>query len=91
VKSIRVLGTVELKKDEPGILEACRVLGADLRIFSNEEIHKVQDQFVGSQFVQSTVGVTAVSEPCAYLSGGEIIVGKTAIHGVTIAVARGKL
>lgn len=88
LKSIRSIATIELKKDEPGILESCQVLGTKLRIFTADEIRQVQDRFSGSPFVQSQIGVSAVSEPCAYLSGGEIIVGKTAIGGITIAVAK---
>jgi cobalt-precorrin 5A hydrolase len=41
-----------------------------------------------SGFVLSKVGVTAVAEPCAHLLGGDIIVRKKAINGITIAVAR---
>ena len=87
-ESIRSIATIELKKDEPGILESCRALGAELRIFTAAEIRQVQDRFSGSPFVESQVGVSAVSEPCAYLSGGNIIVGKTAIDGITIAIAK---
>ncbi len=89
LKSIRSIATIELKKDEPGILESCQALEAELRIFTADEIRQVQDRFSGSPFVQSQVGVSAVSEPCAYLSGGDIIVEKTAIDGITIAVAKG--
>ena len=91
VKSICSIATIELKKDEPGILDACQTLGAELRIFAPDEIRQVQDRFSGSLFVESQVGVSAVSEPCAYLSGGDLIIGKTAINGITIAVARGRL
>ncbi len=90
LKSIRSLATAAAKKDEPGILKTCELLGAKLHIFSNDDIHAVQDQFAASPFVQSTIGVTAVCEPCAYLAGGEIIIPKTAMNGITIAVARKK-
>ena len=79
---------MELKKDEVGIFEACKALSAKFKIFTNEEIQTVQDQFSASTFVQSKVGVTAVCEPCAYLAGREIIVGKTTVNGITIVVVK---
>ena len=49
----------------------------------------VQDKFKKSTFVNSTIGVSSVCEPCAYISGGELIVGRTAINGITIAISKG--
>jgi len=87
-KSIRSLATIELKKNEPGLHEACQVLNCDLKIYSEEKIASVQDKFETSQFVQETTGVASVCEPCAYLSGDELIVNKTVIDGITIAVSK---
>lgn len=88
LKSVKGAGTAEIKKDEEGIMSACREIGCTLRIFSNTEIEKVQDRFKGSSFVESAAGVRSVAEPCAYLLSSNIIVGKTACNGVTIAVSR---
>lgn len=88
LKSIRSIATIEVKKDEVGIIETCNVLNCELKIYTIEEIRDVQHLFLASEYVQSKVSVTAVCEPCAYLAGGEIIVGKTVINGVTIAVAK---
>ena len=88
LSSIRSIATTEIKQEEPGILEAVNRLGAELRIFTHSQIRSVQDRFVRSEFVERTIGVSAVSEPCAYLAGGDVIVGKIAMHGVTVAVAR---
>jgi cobalt-precorrin 5A hydrolase len=88
LNSIKTIATIEMKQDEVGIIETCHELGCELKIHLNEEIHKVQHLFPASELVQSAVGVTAVCEPCAYLAGGELIVGKTVVDGVTVAVAR---
>jgi len=88
LKSIKGAGTAEIKKDEEGIKGACREIGCTLSIFSNSDIEKVQHEFKGSSFVESVAGVKSVAEPCAYLLGGKIIVGKTAYNGVTVAVSR---
>ena len=91
--SIRSLATVEAKRDEAGIIEAAKQLGAELRIFSTQDIQAVQAQFAASEFVKRTLGITAVSEPCAVLAarGGMLLVPKTAISGVTVAVAQDNL
>ena len=87
LSSIKSISSIELKKDELGLLEACRELNQELKIFTADAIISVQDRFTASSFVSSIVGVTGVCEPCAFLAGGEIIVPKTASDGVTIAVA----
>jgi cobalt-precorrin 5A hydrolase len=88
INSIKAIATIEIKKDEPGILETCETLGCELKIYTTDQIKQVQHLFSQSQFVQSQIGIPAVCEPCAYLAGGEIIVKKTALDGVTVAVAR---
>lgn len=88
MKSIKSVATVDVKSDEQGIIEACRALGCPMQIFSRTEISKVENRFAASDFVRSSIGVTSVCEPCAYLTGGEIIVHKTVINGITIALAK---
>ena len=88
LNAINTIASVEVKKDEPGLIEACSQLNRPLKIFTTEEIRKVQDQFAKSEFVESIIGVTGVSEPCAHLAGGEIIIHKHAVDGVTVAVAK---
>ncbi|GIM28185.1 hypothetical protein CPJCM30710_08510 [Clostridium polyendosporum] len=88
IQSIKNIGTVDVKKDEKGLIEACKELKRDLKIFLRDEIEKVQHKFKSSSFVKSQIGVTSVAEPCAYLLGGEIIIRKTAVDGVTVSVAK---
>lgn len=86
--SIAALSTIQIKKDDPGIEDAGREMDCPVSYFSQEEIQGVQHQFSESQWVSQSVGVTSVCEPCAWLSGGPIIVNKTVIDGITIAVGR---
>jgi cobalt-precorrin 5A hydrolase len=88
LNSIRTIASVDVKKDEAGIIEACKKLGCTMTIFTREEIGKVQDQFEGSDFVKANIGVASVCEPCAILAGGEMIISKTVKNGITIAVAK---
>ena len=87
-KSIKSIGTVEVKKKEQGIIEASKHYNCPLKIFSIEEIKAVEDNFEKSQFVKNTIGVFSVAEPCAYLLGGKFISMKTKHNGITISITK---
>lgn len=87
-KSIKDMATVEIKKDEEGIISASRHYNSPLKIFTIEELKKVEDKFEGSDFVKKTIGVSCVSEPCAYLLGGEILSSKSKHNGITISISK---
>jgi len=89
INSIKQIATVDVKQDEIGIIEACKNLKCEMMIISREAIKVVQDKFNKSSFVEDTIGVSSVCEPCAYISGGELIVRRTAINGITIAISKG--
>lgn len=88
MRSIKTLATVDVKQEEAGILEACRELGCELAIFSREQLKEVEHLYTASSFVKSQIGVSSVCEPCACLAGGQLIVPKTALEGITIAMAK---
>jgi len=88
IRSIKAIASIDLKKDEKGIIETCEYLGCSFVVFSADDIKSIQYRFKKSVFVESKVGVASVCEPCACLAGGEMIVGKTCIDGVTVAVGR---
>ena len=87
-KSIKEMATVELKKHEQGIIYVSKHYDCPLRIYTIEELQEVESLFEGSQFVKDTIGVSSVSEPCAYLLGGEIHLGKSKHNGITISIAK---
>ncbi|MBZ9687087.1 cobalt-precorrin 5A hydrolase [Clostridium estertheticum] len=89
IKCIKQIATVDVKQDEVGIIDACKYLNCEMVIISRETIKVVQDKFSKSAFVEDTIGVSSVCEPCAYISGGDLIVGRTAINGITIAISKG--
>lgn len=86
--SIRAIGTVEVKKDEEGIIEAARYFNCSIKIFTIEEIKNIEDKFEKSQFVKDTIGVYSVSEPSAYLLGGKLIKEKSKYNGITISISK---
>jgi len=88
IRSIKAAGTVDIKSDEIGIIEACKELGCNMAVFDRASIGKVEHLFASSDFVKSKVGVSSVCEPCAHLLGGRLIVPKTSINGITIAVSK---
>lgn len=86
--SIGSIATIELKKDEAGIIQASKYFNCPLKIFTVEEIKEVEDKFSKSQFVKDTVGVYSVSGPVAFLQGGKIISEKSKHNGITISISK---
>lgn len=87
-KGIKAMGTVEVKKDEQGIIEAAKHFNCPMKIFTINEIKEVEDKFDKSQFVKDTIGVYSVSEPTAYLLGGKLITKKSKHNGITISISK---
>ncbi|MFD3158434.1 cobalt-precorrin 5A hydrolase [Haloimpatiens sp. FM7330] len=85
-RSVKVVSTVEIKKNEKAIINLAQFLNADLKIFLVEEIRKIQHKYVGSNFVEKAIGIRAVCEPCVELSKAKIIVEKQKCEGMTISI-----
>jgi cobalt-precorrin 5A hydrolase len=87
-RAIKTIATVEIKKDEVAIKDLVEYFKCEFKIFTTEEISKVQHKFEGSDFVEKTIGVRAVSEPCIELSGARIISGKMKLDGMTLCIGQ---
>lgn len=87
-KSIKNIATVEIKKYEEGIIEGAKYYNCPLSIFTIEDIKEVEDKFQKSQFVKDTIGIYSVSEPCAYLLGGRMLLEKSKHKGITISISK---
>lgn len=87
-KSIRAIGSIDIKADELGIIEAANMLKCEFKTFTKHEIALVQDKFKGSSFVESQIGVKAVAEPSAYLLGGEILLKRTSQNAITLSISK---
>lgn len=81
--------SIDLKKEEPGIIEYCRRQNLPYVTFSAEELRALEGEFTPSSFVKSVAGVDNVCERSALLAsrGGRLILRKTAGDGVTVAFA----
>ena len=88
--SVRYVSTIELKKNEPALLEMCRKYGLELRIADLKDIEKHASGFEQSEFVMKVTGVPSVAEGSAFVISeqGEKIKGKTKFSGVTMAAYR---
>ncbi len=90
IEAVAGAASIDVKADEPGLNACCRELGWPVTFYAAEALNAVAGDFTPSAFVQSTVGVDNVCERAAAASGGRIIVPKTALNGVTVAVAEMK-
>lgn len=91
LRAVSRVASIDLKAEEPGLLKFCRDYGLTPVFYSAAELAGVSGRFHASDFVQRVTGVDNVCERAALLGAEELIVGKTAIHGVTVAVAAEKL
>jgi cobalt-precorrin 5A hydrolase/precorrin-3B C17-methyltransferase len=91
IKNIRSIATIDIKKDEPGLLKFARKYRLPIEYFNKEALGKVKFPSLPSPSALRYVGTPAVCEAAALLGSGSnsLIVLKVS-HGraVTIAVAR---
>lgn len=87
---VRLLATIEIKSEEPGLVQAAKELNIPLRIVSCREIAKCAKEHSKSNFVKEKIGVWGVCEPAALLSGRktELLLKKQKYPGVTVAIAQ---
>ncbi len=85
--SLRALATIDIKKDEEALTYFCDKYSLPMLTFSAGELRKLRDSFAHSDFVEQAVGVGNVCERAAVCAGGRLLVGKTAMDGMTFALA----
>ena len=87
-QAISAVASIDLKKNEPGLLDFCAAHGWPLKTYPAEQLREVEGQFTPSAFVKGVTGVDNVCERSAVLaSGGTLCQGKTARDGITMALA----
>ena len=87
LRAISGVFSIDLKKDEPGLLQACRENGWEASFYPAQQLQAVPGEFTASSFVASITGVDNVCERAAMLGAERLLVSKTAMDGVTVAVA----
>jgi cobalt-precorrin 5A hydrolase len=88
--SIRYIATIEIKKDEKGILKVSESLNVPIIFFESRELDSVKNVKNISQLVKKHTGAKSVCEAAAILAAanGELIVEKQKTKNVTLAVSR---
>lgn len=88
IKAIKSFKSIDLKKEEAGIIEVARGLGVPFATYSAEELKVVSQAFEGSAFVEKVTGVGCVCMPSGYLGSnkGPCIVEKVIMNGITISI-----
>lgn len=86
--SIRNLASIDLKKDEPGLLAFASRHNLTLDFFNKDELNTVPG-ISKSEYVMKATGAVGVSEPAALLSAGieNLLIRKQKWKNVTLAVA----
>ncbi|WP_197338793.1 cobalamin biosynthesis protein [Ralstonia solanacearum] len=85
---VREVATIDLKADEAGLLAFCARHELPLRVIAQADVAARGWTAAPSAWVRKHVGVDGVCEPCALIASprGRLIVPKTALDGVTVAV-----
>jgi cobalt-precorrin 5A hydrolase len=88
VKSVKAISTIDLKKDEEGLLQVAKKYGLEFSYYTPEELNEVEIKNP-SETVFKYTGAYGVSEPAALLKSGasELYLEKKKSGNVTISVA----
>lgn len=88
LSAVRLVATVSLKENEPGLLEFCRRHELPLRIFEREIVASRPWVSSPSSWVEKNTGAPGICEPCALMSSsrGRLVVPKFTADGVAVAV-----
>ena len=85
-EAVRAVRSIDLKKEEPGLLAFCERHQWALQTFSAETLRALPGHFTASNFVASVTGVDNVCERAAVCGGGQLLLPKAAEKGVTMAL-----
>lgn len=90
IERVRLLASVDAKKDEAGLTSLAEVMGLEIKFFTPTELQKKIDEYQldESKFVTRSVGIGNVCEAAALccVEGARFALPKTAFKGVTVAL-----
>ena len=97
IRGLYQAASIDLKVEEKGILEFCERHELDYQVYSAEQLKDVPGNYQASAFVSQITGVDNVCERSAVCAEWnrskkmpEVLVKKTALDGVTVAVTVGE-
>lgn len=90
--AVESVATINIKKEEKSILNLCKYIGLDLKIYTAQQLNEVNGEFNKSDFVKKITGTDNICERSCVkeIDSGEIIVKKTVGDGVTLAISMRK-
>lgn len=90
MEQIGALTSIDLKREEAGILELAKVCGIPFYTYSAEQLREVETVSSESAFVQSVTGVDNVCERAAKrcCPDGNLVLPKIKLEQITLAVVR---
>ena len=86
-KAVKCAASIDLKRDEEGLLAFCEEKGWPIAFYSAGELAAVEGRFASSERVLRVTGVDNVCERAAMVGAKELVVGKSVCEGVTVALA----
>jgi cobalamin biosynthesis protein CbiG len=92
-KGVGQVATIESRAHEPGLAGFCARHALPLRVFTREQIAAVAAVPTPSATVRALLDLDGVCEPCALLAAApdaQLVVRKTILDGVTVAIATGR-
>lgn len=94
MEALCAVASIDLKKEEAGLLEFCETRNVPFETYAAEELQAVPGTYSASEFVSGVTGVDNVCErsavKCASEHGvkhGELLLRKQAKDGVTVALS----
>ena len=86
-RAVRQVASIDLKAREQGLLDYCRENRWPVSFYPAQALRSLEGDFTPSEFVQRVTGVDNVCERAARMGAARLIVKKTVLSGVTVAVA----
>lgn len=92
-KEISAVASIDLKKEEPAILELSQKYHIPFVTYSAEELKKIKSVSSGSEFVAAVTGVDNVCERAAKYCcpDGKMILAKTKLDSMTASIVKRKI
>lgn len=85
-RAVGVLASVDIKKEEEGLIRVAKELEAGFKVFSSDVLMAQEGEFTASEFVKSITGTDNVCERAVAACGcKKIIVTKESSDGMTFA------
>ncbi|NPD32359.1 cobalamin biosynthesis protein CbiG [Eggerthellaceae bacterium zg-997] len=84
--ALAAVASIDVKADEPAVIELARAWGLPLRLYAAERLASVPGSFAASAFVRQAVGVDGVCERASVAEGGTLLLAKQAGDGCTVAL-----